>query len=138
MKNLMNANKNINEVYFFTTLNHYYSGNFKIEIYKVEKKDKLVQYNDFNQQEEYKSNNYKYFIFYIKLQIPKRSSFQICIQYNNYNNYYYSDYIQANSNLLGHIKLYYSLSNLIALQLNINNENFLFFNRNLLLFIKLI
>ena len=79
MKNLMNANKNINEVYFFTTLNHYYSGNFKIEIYKVEKKDKLVQYNDFNQQEEYKSNNYKYFIFYIKLQIPKRSSFQICI-----------------------------------------------------------
>jgi len=139
MNNIMNANKNVNEVYFFTTLYHYYSGNFKIDIYKVEKKDKLVQYNDFKfQQEEYKSNNNKYFIFYIKLQIPKRSSFQIFIQYNNYNNYYYSDYIQANSNLLGHIKLYYSYSNSIASQLNINNDNFLFSIEIYFYFIKLI
>ena len=70
------------------------------------------------------------------MQIPKKSLFQIYIQYNNYNNYYYSDYIEASSNLLGHIKLYYSLTNSIASQLNINNDNLLFLNRNLLLYFK--
>ena len=150
MKEVMetkNAKKNIttdnmNKIYFFTTVSSYNLKKYEVKLY-LSPGDK--EYHNFEYQQSevgygYGSTSLKYLLFYFKVTLPKKSSFYININYilNRKNYCYYSRIIESknNSELLGNIQLYSSITNNLAYQLGMTNENFLAQCKNILTFYK--